>query len=126
MDYIGYAYCISKLRPDASQNWIIYGNDYSTFIWSDNNYTKPTEQEILDKRVEIHNSYGLKLIRDQREDLLINSDKYAIPDWPHSSEAKRQEWLDYRQALRDMTITQSPQVDANGELLNVTWPTPPS
>ncbi len=126
MDYIGYAYCIRMLRPDASSNWIIKGNDYSTFIWSDTNFTKPTEQEILDKRVEIHNSYGLKLIRDQREELLLNSDKYAIPDWPHSSAEKRQEWLDYRQALRDMTTTQSPQVDANGELVNVTWPTPPS
>ena len=126
MDYIGYAYCISKLRPDASQNWIIYGNDYSTFIWSDTNFTKPTEQEILDKRVEIHSSYGLTLIRNQRESLIIESDKYSLPDWPHPSEEKRQEWLDYRQALRDMTTTQSPQVDANGNLVNVTWPTPPS
>lgn len=126
MDYIGYSYCIRELRPNASSNWIIRGNDYSTFIWSDTNFTKPTEQEILDKRVEIHNGYGLTLIRALREDLLIGSDKYAIPDWPHSSEEKRQEWLDYRQALRDMTSTQSPQVDANGNLTNVTWPTPPS
>tara|TARA_B100000900_G_C20556236_1_gene706950 strand:+ start:1277 stop:1657 length:381 start_codon:yes stop_codon:yes gene_type:complete len=126
MDYIDYSVCIKKLRPNASSNWIIRGNDYSTFIWSDKNYDKPTEQEILDKRVEIHSTYGLTLIRNKREDLLINSDKYALPDWPHESDEKRQEWLNYRKSLRDMTTTQSPQVDSNGQLLNVTWPTPPS
>ena len=126
MDYIGYSFCIRELRPNASANWVIDGNDYSTFIWNVIEYTKPTEQEILDKRIEIHNSYGLRLIRGMREDLLISSDKYALPDWPHSSAEKRQEWLTYRQALRDMTTTQSPQVDSNGNLLNVTWPTPPS
>ena len=42
-----------------------------------------------------------------------------------TSEEKRQEWLTYRQALRDMTTTQSPQVDANGNLTNVTWPEVP-
>ncbi len=31
--------------------------------------------------------------------------------------------IDYRQALRDLPETADPQLDENGNLTNVTWPT---
>ena len=33
---------------------------------------------------------------------------------------------DYRQALRDMPSTAEPQLDEQGQLTNVTWPTKPT
>ena len=57
---------------------------------------------------------------------LFETDMYAIPDFGHPSDTIKQAWLTYRQALRDLPTTASPQLDANGNLTNVTWPTPPS
>ena len=58
-------------------------------------------------------------LRKKRRYLLDQSDKYAIPDWPHSSLSKQTEWLDYRQALRDLpTATEDPA--------NPVWPVQPS
>ena len=51
---------------------------------------------------------------------------YAIPDFGHPSEEVKQAWLTYRQELRDLPTTATPQLDENGELTNITWPTPPS
>ena len=36
-----------------------------------------------------------------------------------------QEQKDYRQALRDLPLSTSPQLDEFGRLTNVTWPTKP-
>ena len=57
---------------------------------------------------------------------LDKTDKYATIDYPHANDTVKQAWLTYRQALRDLPATASPQLDSNGELTNVTWPTPPS
>ena len=42
------------------------------------------------------------------------------------SDTKRQEWITYRQALRDITATQTPQIDEYGNLTNITYLTRPS
>ena len=56
----------------------------------------------------------------------METDKYGLTDYPFTSDEKKQEWLAYRQALRDLPNTQTPQIDSDGMLTNVTWPTPPS
>ena len=62
------------------------------------------------------NDMLMVLLRSDRNELLIKTDKYALPDWPHESLEKQKEWLDYRQALRDLpTVTEDPA--------NVVWPT---
>ena len=59
------------------------------------------------------------LLRSQRDALLIKTDKYTLPDWPHASLAKQMEWLDYRQALRDLpSTTEDPA--------NPVWPIVPT
>jgi hypothetical protein len=65
-------------------------------------------------------------LREKRDTLLQETDKYlSIPDWPHHSEEIKQQWINYRQALRDLpTNTPNPQF-LNGVLMNVVWPTPP-
>ena len=56
----------------------------------------------------------------------MDTDKYGLADYPFSSDEKKQEWLAYRQALRDLPSNQTPQIDSDGNLTNVTWPTEPS
>lgn len=121
---ITYGDCIHALVPNASFN--IDNDDYSSLVWEDNNYTQPTEEEILVKKSELESQFPMKILREQRDFLLLETDKYSLPDFPHSSETIRQAWLTYRQNLRDITTTQTPQMDMNFNLINVTWPTDPN
>jgi hypothetical protein len=58
-------------------------------------YTPPTEEELRQQKT---NEVIL-----QRNFLLVDSDKYVLPDrWLMYTEAKQFEWATYRQALRDI------------------------
>ena len=61
----------------------------------------------------------MMILRKKRDELLKETDKYTIPDWPPSTPEIKQAWLDYRQALRDL-----PANTADPE--NPMWPTPPN
>ena len=124
MNNISYAECILELVPGAEFTMI--ENDYSSIIWQNDNYIKPTEEEILIKKAELENLFPLKILRNERLFKIMETDKYGLTDYPFTSDEKKQEWLAYRQALRDLPNTQTPQIDSDGMLTNVTWPTPPS
>jgi len=63
-------------------------------------------------------------LRNQRDMLLQQTDTpWGLADYQHPN---KQAWLDYRQALRDLPETADPQLDENGQLTNVIWPTPPA
>ena len=52
--------------------------------------------------------------------------RFSETDWWASSDlTMSQEQKDYRKALRDLPSTASPELDSNGDLTNVTWPTKP-
>ena len=112
---------IKELRPNS--RYSIVGQ---VLKWKDETTSKPTDEEIEAKRLEILQRIPYEKLRNERNILLKNSDIYSLPDFPHSSDTKRQEWITYRQALRDITTTQTPQIDEYGNLTNITWPTPPS
>tara|TARA_B000000557_G_scaffold227384_1_gene198340 strand:+ start:1042 stop:1410 length:369 start_codon:yes stop_codon:yes gene_type:complete len=119
-----YSSVISILVPDSK--FSINQNDYSTLIWDDSNTTsKPTEEEIINTINEIISEYSYDVLRYERNKLLESSDKYALSDFPHNSDEKKQEWLTYRQQLRDITTSQTPSVDSSGNLINITWPNKP-
>ncbi len=58
-----------------------------------------------------------KAIREKRNELLRQSDKYALPDFPLEA-GRRELWMSYRQALRDITA------NAN-DPHTVRWPSSP-
>ena len=60
----------------------------------------------------------MDVLKSKRNQFLFDTDKYALPDWPHESLAKQTEWLDYRQALRDLPSTTDDPAKA-------VWPTRP-
>ena len=100
--------------------WSITGTHYDNLIWEEENtLPKPTLEELTAKHEELVAAQPMNTLRKERDDLLIKTDKYAIPDWPHPTPEARQAWLDYRQALRDLpSVTEDPA--------NPVWPTPPS
>ena len=63
-------------------------------------------------------------LRAERDQLLAETDTpWGLADYNHPD---KQLWYDYRQALRDLTSTADPQLDADGNLTNVNWPTKPA
>jgi hypothetical protein len=82
-------------------------------------YEKPSKEEFEAKLQELVAAQPMKNLRKERDDLLVKTDKYALPDWPHESLEKQREWLEYRQALRDLPAnTEDPA--------NPVWPTVPT
>jgi len=69
---------------------------------------------------ENYSDYCLFRLREQRNQLLQQSDWMANSDVTMS-----EEWRVYRQALRDLPNTQTPSLDENGQLTNITWPEKP-
>ena len=117
---------ICRIRPNCS--FSSSNDDYSTLEWDDTNtQPKPTLAECEAAWQEIISEAPMKQLREERDNKLLETDKYtSIPDWPHPSEEVKQAWITYRQELRDLPATATPQLDENGNLTNVTWPTPPS
>ena len=94
-----------------------WGSTYESIKFPEG-YEKPPKEEFEAKLQELVDGQPLKELRQERDDLLVKTDKYALPDWPHASLAKQTEWLEYRQALRDLpSTTEDPA--------NPIWPTRP-
>ena len=107
---------LKSLRPNAS--YTIYGDwelidSYDSLEWPDSNSTSaPTKAEILTELTRLNNAEPMKLLRDQRNTLLNESDWTRLDDNGLSSD-KKTEWSTYRQALRDLTKTVTPKFVEN-------------
>lgn len=103
---------LPTLRPGSM--WTINKPDleiYDDIQWLDENTTLPTYEEF--EREE-----KLNELRDIRNELLSRTDKFVIADWPHPTHERKQEWIDYRQSLRDLpSNTENPE--------NPKWPIRP-
>ena len=64
----------------------------------------------------------MKRLREERNQKLVDSDWTQYRDVSLSNDS---DWKTYRQALRDLPSTAEPQLDEQGNLTNVTWPTKP-
>lgn len=113
-----YADAILLLRPEAV--FTIHKNEYSTLEWYDVEQSKPSEEEINAKIAELQAAEPMRLLRIERSRLLQHSDWMA-----NSDVVMTDDWRVYRQALRDLPANSQPELDNNGNLINVTWPTPP-
>jgi shikimate kinase len=82
-----------------------------------NNVIDVDESLVQAKIAELEAAEPLRQLREQRNQLLAQSDWMAVSD-----RTMTQAQIDYRQALRDLPETADPQLDENGQLTNVTWP----
>uniref|UniRef100_A0A6C0CNS0 Phage tail assembly chaperone-like domain-containing protein n=1 Tax=viral metagenome TaxID=1070528 RepID=A0A6C0CNS0_9ZZZZ len=101
------------------QQWNLTNNDYDTLVWETvNSVPKPTLEELENAWPTVLDTKKLNELRTERNTLLDQSDKYMTVDYPHPTPEKKQEWLDYRQTLRDLpTATEDPT--------NPVWPVAP-
>ena len=90
------------------------GETYESIVFPEG-YEKPPKEEF-EALMKIEK---WKDLRQERNALLDQTDKYIVADYPHATPEKKQGWLDYRQALRDLpTATEDPE--------NPVWPPVPS
>jgi len=105
---------INELLPNA--NFSVVDNDYNKIIWRDDR-AKPSLDAVKIKIAELAAAEPLRLLRQQRNQLLAQSDWMAVSD-----RTMTQAQIDYRQSLRDLPETADPQLDEQGNLTNVIWP----
>lgn len=74
-----------------------------------------TLQMLKNKQLELNNKEGKKLLRDLRNKLLTDTDYLLMIDYPLTDE-KKNEFMIYRQELRDLPSESNPQIDMDGNL----------
>ena len=116
---------LTILRPDSP--WNLNGSEYSDLEWLDSGATKPTETEINNKISELDAAEPMRLLREERDVLLSETDWVAARSI-ETGVAISNDWKTYRQALRDLPSSSSPSLDEyyNLNFSSVTWPTKPS
>lgn len=126
-----YMHAILNLRPNAL--FSVIENNYDSLEWLDTEQTKPTKSEIDSELLRINDELKLVEIRTKRNELLINTDKYSLTDYPHATDEIRQDWLTYRQDLRNITnnldlsvITLEFDSLNNIQINNLTFPNAPA
>ena len=106
---VGY-YIQGRCEEDLSEVKLLNGSNLSF-----------TYEDAIARRKKLDNDEPMKLLREERNRRIAETDWWVLPDRTASQEQK-----DYRQALRDLPSTASPKLDENGQLTNVTWPTKPT
>ena len=84
---------------------------------------KLTPEEIAAQKViEQRKVDAMTKLRSERDALFPSTDKYVMWDYPIKDET-RKNWKRYRQLLRDLPGMSSPDLDEDGKLIGVEWPT---
>ena len=102
-----------ELRPGAE--WSIGGRDYEQLVWLDKSQTKPTLEELNIKLSSMKFSEPWRLLREERNRLLAETDWRASSDLTLSTE-----WKTYRQQLRDLPKTSTPKLIGDTNSLDMT------
>ena len=111
---------IQSLKPGAE--WVLDGGNYAGLTWLSSEQ-QPTKDEIADKIAELDAAEPMRLLRIERNKKIAMTDWRVLPD-----QAPSDDWINYRQALRDLPASASPKLDSNHQLdsSSFTWPTEPS
>ena len=104
---------ISSLCPNISFK-VHSSYDSIEFINPPDSFIQPSEEEVQLKIDELTAAEPMRLLREERDRLLSQSDWRDLPSYPGSNQ---EAWRTYRQQLRDLPSTTDPS--------NPTWPTAP-
>ena len=116
---------LEALKPKSE--WTLRGETYVDLEWLDEIQTKPTEEEVNAKVSELEASEPFRLLREERNKLIAETDWTQLKDISLDS-IREKNWKEYRQALRDLPNGSTPKLDSYGDLdmSSVTWPDKPS
>jgi hypothetical protein len=108
---------VSLAYPDVAS--ITIDNDGILTAVNRNNEVIEIDQSLVNSFESIaNNKLAFESLRSIRDKILSATDWWVLPD-----RTPTQAQIDYRQALRDLPQSADPQLDENGNLTNVTWPT---
>ena len=112
-------HALQSLKPGA--RWVLRGEDYTGLEWLDSGQ-KPTKTEVVDKIAELDAAEPMRLLRIERNKKIAETDWRVLSDQTTSDD-----WINYRQALRDLPASATPKLNSDYELdlTSVTWPTEP-
>ena len=110
---------VSSLCPNISFR---VGSSYDSieFIDPPESFTPPSREEVEAKKAELEAAEPMRLLRQERNRRLAETDWMA-----NSDVVMADDWKTYRQLLRDLPATQEPELDEQGNLTNVVWPEVP-
>ena len=113
------AHALQSLKPGAT--WSLNGDDYSGLTSLDREQ-QPSKTDIDDKIAELEAAEPMRLLRIERDKKIALTDWRVLPDQTPSDD-----WINYRQALRDLPASATPKLNSDYELdlTSVTWPTEP-
>lgn len=113
-------HAIVECRPGAE--WNLVGNDFDNIEWLSNDIEKPTKEEVNNKLAELIEQEPSRLLRIKRNQLLEETDWWALSDIPITEDRKK-----YRQQLRDLPSKAAPVLNNDYELdeSSVNWPVKP-
>ena len=116
---------LEALKPNSE--WAVTGDQYSRLTWLDESQTKPTEDEINAKIAELKAAEPMKLLREERNKRLTESD-WVVTKATELGKTVSENWVGYRQTLRHLPENASPKLNSIGQLdlTSVNWPTKPS
>ena len=112
-------HALHSLKPGAQ--WTLRGEDYTGLEWLSSEQ-QPTKTEVVDKIAELDAAEPMRLLRIERDKKIALTDWRVLPDQPSSDD-----WVNYRQALRDLPASATPKLNSQYELdfSSFTWPTEP-
>ena len=66
---------------------------FETLHWDvSNSIEKPSLADLSQKMESVKSEEALRLLREKRNVLLTESDKYVLPDFPHASNEQKEAW----------------------------------
>ena len=112
------------LRPGAE--WNVTDDVYTGIEWLDKNQTKPTLEEVSTTVAKLNDEEPMRLLRVERDKRLTDCD-WVVTKAIETGDMVSNVWKAYRQSLRDLPLSSSPQLDSyyNLDLNSVNWPTKP-
>ena len=84
----------------------------------------PSLEKVKVKNSELQAAEPMRLLRQERNRRLAETDWVTIKAYSQSAEVSV-EWKIYLQTLRDLPATAEPQLNEQGNLINITWPKAP-
>ena len=91
--------------------------------WNSSVRSQPTGEEIQAKFQELEIAEPMRLLRQERDRRLAETDWWAIRSISEKPMTYQQK--DYRQRLRDLPSIANPRINEIGELYNFEWPIKP-
>lgn len=78
-------------------------------------------EELYKSGIEVEKQ---RLLREERDERLAETD-WIVTQSLEKGEEIPEKWKTYRQALRDLPSTSTPELNEYKQLSNITWPTKP-